>query len=137
MRKHTKVNIKKNKLNTKLNKPPIIYLFSVLKGLIFSFCCILTVSLLHINSGTFNGFTKIIVYVAIGIGSFISGYIAFKRLKNRGIVNGLISSLIYSAVYIIILLVITGFNINERILLIPLVILLFGIIGGIVSANKQ
>ena len=137
MLEYIKADMKKNKINCKLNKPPFIYLFSVLKGLIFSFFCILAVSLLHINNGTFNGFTKIIIYVAIGIGSFITGYTAFKRLKGRGIVNGFISSLIYSVVYITILLVITGFQVNERVLLVPLVILFFGILGGIVSANKQ
>ncbi len=126
-------------LKTKTTKeyPVIIeYLFSVLKGLLFSISLLCLLALLIYNKADFNIFYKAIVYAIIGSGALISGFIAYRRIKQKGILNGLISGLIYGFVITVIIIFLSSFNISSQIIYTPLISVISGIIGGVISANK-
>lgn len=129
------IKTKKNK-NNKPQKTIVIYLLSVLKGFAVSFAGLVLISFLLMNKGTFTTFTKIIIYVLIASGALLCGYLAHKRLRGRGIINGILSSAIYLIIYIIISLVLMRFQVDSNLLLLVPVVLLSGIIGGILSANS-
>lgn len=130
--KSKKEKIKKNKPQ----KPAVSYIISVLKGFAVSFAGLILISFLLINNGTFTTFTKIFIYVVIGLGALLSGFISNKKLKGRGIVNGLLSSAVYLLIYMMISLIVMRFQVGSNLLLLVPVVLLSGIIGGILSANS-
>ncbi len=126
-------------LKTKTTKeyPVIIeYLFSVIKGLIFSIGLLCLLALFIYSKADFNIFYKVIIYVIIGLGAFISGFIAYKRIKQKGILNGVISGLIYGFVITIIIIFLSSFKISSQIIYIPLISVISGTMGGVISANK-
>lgn len=130
--KNKKVKIKKSKPQ----KPIIVYLLSSLKGLVVSFAGLTLTCFLLMNNGSFNVFTKIIIYVIIGAGAMLSGFIANKKLRGRGYINGLLSAIIYLALYIVTALLLMHFKVNTNILILVPVAVLSGISGGIISANS-
>ena len=130
--KNKKVKIKKSKPQ----KPVIVYLLSSLKGFVVSFAGLTLTCFLLMNNSSFNVFTKIIIYVIIGAGAMLSGFIANKKLRGRGYINGLLSAVIYLALYIVITLLLMHFKVNTNILILVPVAVLSGISGGIISANS-
>ena len=130
--KNKKVKIKKSKPQ----KPVIVYLLSSLKGFVVSFAGLTLTCFLLMNNSSFNVFTKIIIYVIIGAGAMLSGFIANKKLRGRGYINGLLSAVIYLALYIVITLLLMHFKVNTIILILVPVGVLSGISGGIISANS-
>ena len=130
--KNKKVKIKKSKPQ----KPVIVYLLSSLKGFVVSFAGLTLTCFLLMNNGSFNVFTKIIIYVIIGAGAMLSGFIANKKLRGRGYINGLLSAVIYLALYIVTALLLMHFKVNTNILILVPVAVLSGISGGIISANS-
>lgn len=130
--KNKKVKIKKSKPQ----KPVIVYLLSSLKGFVVSFAGLTLTCFLLMNNGSFNVFTKIIIYVIIGAGAMLSGFIGNKKLHGRGYINGLLSAVIYLALYIITALLLMHFKVNTNILILVPVAVLSGISGGIISANS-
>ncbi len=130
--KNKKVKIKKSKPQ----KPVIVYLLSSLKGFVVSFAGLTLTCFLLMNNGSFNVFTKIIIYVIIGAGAMLSGFIANKKLRGRGYINGLLSAVIYLALYIVTALLLMHFKVNANILILVPVAVLSGISGGIISANS-
>lgn len=130
--KNKKVKIKKSKPQ----KPVIVYLLASLKGFVVSFAGLTLTCFLLMNNGSFNVFTKIIIYVIIGAGAMLSGFIANKKLRGRGYINGLLSAVIYLALYIVTALLLMHFKVNTNILILVPVAVLSGISGGIISANS-
>lgn len=130
--KNKKVKIKKSKPQ----KPVIVYLLSSLKGFVVSFAGLTLTCFLLMNNSSFNVFTKIIIYVIIGAGAMLSGFIANKKLRGRGYINGLLSAVIYLALYIVTALLLMHFKVNTNILILVPVAVLSGISGGIISANS-
>ena len=121
---------------TKQYNPVILYLLSVLKGLVICVCGFVLLAFIFMNSGSFNIFTKIMIYLIIFAGGFVSGFCSNRKVKGRGFLDGGISSAIYSVFIFILLLILTGFNIGVNILTTILSGIAGGVLGGIVSANK-
>lgn len=136
MPESNKKSKKKRKLGINTSNPTVIYLFSVLKGLVVLMVGLSVVSVIVMKSTDFNLFTKLIVYGFILFGGFLSGFFANRKLKGRGIVNGILASLIYAVVFLIICVIAMGFNISPEILIVLPVSIVGGIIGGIISANS-
>ena len=136
MPESNKKSKKKRKLGGNANNPMVIYLFTVLKGLVVLMVGLSVVSAIVMKSTDFNLFTKLIIYGFILFGGFWSGFFANRKLKGRGIVNGIFASLIYAVAFLIICVIAMGFNISPEILIVLPVSIVGGIIGGIISANS-
>ena len=126
----------KAKVNKNTHKPVVTYLLSTIKGVVLSFVGLVVISVAFINNGSFTTFTKIMIYVVLGIGAFICGYISNKKLNGRGLVNGFISTAIYLLIYFTLLLIVMKFKVGLNILIMIPVCLVSGITGGILSANS-
>ncbi len=118
-------------------KPIILYLVSVVKGVLVFSGGIILVAFLFMNSGNFNTFTKIMAYAIIFIGAFVSGFCSNRKIKGRGFLDGIISSLLYCVFISVVLIIIMRFNISMNILFVFLCGISGGIIGGIISANSK
>ncbi len=127
---------KKRKISVNTSNPAIIYLFSVLKGLVVLVLGLCVVSVIVMKSSDFNLFTKFIIYGLVLFGGFLSGFFANKKLKGRGIVNGAVASLVFAIIFSVICIIAMRFNISPEILILLPVSIVGGIVGGIISANS-
>lgn len=127
--------ILKTKKQQKNQNKTVLCIISVLKGFsVFTMCFLLLSFLIYkVNDNLFYYFA---LYAVLALGSFISGYISYKKLGGRGIVCGLISAIIILVLLLVIILFSMKFEISSRILLLIPVCLIPGIAGGILSANK-
>ncbi len=125
----------KSTKNKKQFSPPINYLISALKGLLFAFNLLGGVSLLLMNNGSFSAFYKVISYITVGLGAFICGVSAYRHIKGRGILNGAVGGAVYCGFVILVLLCVMRFEVSSNILYIVPISLLCGIAGGITGAN--
>ena len=128
--------IKTNKPNKRPKKSIEIYIISSLKGVVLTLLGLFIVSLLMMKNSSFTMFTKVFIYFSISSGAFLSGYLSYKNLKNKGSLNGLLSSLLYTVPFFIINVICLKFQVSSSLFLCVPLIIISGIIGGIVSANK-
>lgn len=127
--------ILKTKKQPQKQKKSLLYLFSVFKGLLLTVIGFLLISFLiyKVNDTSFYYY---LIFGFIALGSFIAGFISYKKLGGRGIVCGLFSAILIMFLIITITLISINFDVSPRILLIIPVCILSGVVGGIVSANK-
>ena len=131
--------MKTKKINSskrlKLQNPVLIHLFSAAKGLVISAIILLLISFMVLKSTSFTTFTKLIIYLSIVVGAFLSGFISHRKIKGKGYLCGALASLFYVALFFAISLVIMKFNVSVNLILVIPIIAVSGVIGGIVSAN--
>lgn len=124
----------KFKFSSKSNFKP--YLISVLFGTLVTVVILLLLGLILVNNTDFNLFIKIMMYGSLFFSGFVSGYYLNKKLKGRGYVNGFFAGLLNALFSIVVITALLNFNFSVNILLILPVVVLGGVVGGIVRANK-
>ena len=134
MPKIIKTRIAKGKKSNKKYSTKTLYVLSALKGFIVSFAGLLITSYLLYKNGDFSFFYKMIIYLSIAMGGFLSGYIAHNKVRGRGFLDGIISASVYSLMLIFIFALLLKLNVTAHILIIVPICLLSGFIGGIVKA---
>ena len=134
MPKIIKTRIAKGKKRNKKYSTKTLYVLSAIKGFIVSFAGLLITSYLLYKNGDFSFFYKMIIYLSIAMGGFLSGYIAHSNVRGRGFLDGIISASVYSLMLIFILALLLKLNLTAHILIIVPICLLSGFIGGIAKA---
>lgn len=114
---------------------PTLYCFAVLKGLIIFIFGVLITSILVLKSTSQSSFIYYLSYIFIGLGAFICGFDAYKKIKGRGFVNGIISSAVYSVFVIFLAVCLMQFNVSLQLFLLLPLCLFAGFLGGTVGAN--
>ncbi len=127
--------IKTKKKRDKSYSKPVLYVFSVLKGLLIFITGILMTSILILKTSSSSQFFYIFAYLILALGAFISGFDAYRKIKGRGFVNGLIASAAYAITSLIIITISLKFDISLQVLLILPISLISGFLGGTVGAN--
>jgi putative membrane protein (TIGR04086 family) len=120
---------KKKKYSTKTT-----YILSAVKGLVFSLNGFFLISLLLHKGNDFNLFYKIMIYLVIGLGGFISGFIAHSRVKGRAFLDGIIPSVIYVSFLSFVMILLLKLNFSSHILIIYPIAVISGFLGGIIKA---
>ncbi len=126
----------KSKLSKKERKPIITYIISALKGGLVCLIGLLFLAFAVMNNFKINLFFIILIYVFVSIGGLTAGFLSQRELKEKGMINGGIAGTIYSLSLIITISILLMFDINVKILLFLPLGIVFGIVGGIISANK-
>ena len=127
--------ILKTKKQSKNQNKALLCITSVLIGLFLFLLLFLIISILvyKVNDSEFYYF---MVYGSIALSAFYTGFVSYKKLGGRGIINGLISSMILFSVIFLIVLFSMKFEISSKVLVLLPVCVIPGIAGGILSANK-
>ena len=94
MPKIIKTKIKNSKTKKKYSTKTT-YILSAVKGAVFTLNGLFLISLLLHKGNDFNLFYKIMIYLVICLGGFMSGFIAHSRVKGRAFLDGIIPSVIY------------------------------------------
>lgn len=127
----TKIQGKKSK---KKYGTKTLYLISAVKGLAFTLIGLFLIGVLLHKNNEFNLFYKLIIYLVIGFGGFISGYLAHGRVKGRGFLDGIIGSAIYVLSLSLLMILLLKLNFSSHILIIYPIALSGGFIGGVIKA---
>lgn len=128
--------IRTSKRNKKACKPIFVYAFCSARGIALTLIILSVGAAILLNNSSFTFFIRVVIYLSLGIGALLSGYCAHRRLKGRGMVNGSVAALFYFLLFVIITVILLRFNIKINIVYILPLVLLGGITGGIISANK-
>lgn len=127
------IKTKKNRENKYGKK--ITYLLCGLKGFVLFIVGALILSLLLLKSQNNNITLYIFLYMIIALGGFISGFSSYRRLKERGFLNGIIGSAVYCALVMLVIIIFMKFNVALNLLLVVPITILSGFLGGTIGAN--
>ena len=133
MPKIIKTKIKNSKTKKKYSTKTT-YILSAVKGLVFTINGLFLISLLLHKGNDFNLFYKIMIYLVIGLGGFMSGFIAHSRVKGRAFLDGIIPSVIYVSFLSFVMILLLKLNFSSHILIIYPIAVISGFLGGIIKA---
>ncbi len=133
MPKIIKTKIKNSKTKKKYSTKTT-YILSAVKGLVFALDGLFLISLLLHKGNDFNLFYKIMIYLVIGLGGFVSGFIAHSRVKGRAFLDGIIPSVIYVSFLSFVMILLLKLNFSSHILIIYPIAVISGFLGGIIKA---
>ena len=133
MPKIIKTKIKNSKTKKKYSTKTT-YILSAVKGAVFSLNGLFLISLLLHKGNDFNLFYKIMIYLVIGLGGFVSGFIAHSRVKGRAFLDGIIPSVIYVSFLSFVMILLLKLNFSSHILIIYPIAVISGFLGGIIKA---
>lgn len=133
MPKIIKTKIKNSKTKKKYSTKTT-YILSAVKGLVFALNGFFLISLLLHKGNDFNLFYKIMIYLVIGLGGFMSGFIAHSRVKGRAFLDGIIPSVIYVSFLSFVMILLLKLNFSSHILIIYPIAVISGFLGGIIKA---
>lgn len=130
--------IKTKSVNKKIKRNPILsYVFCALKGLLLTACILFILSFLLYKGSEATSFFKIGIYISIVIGSFFSGFDSYKKIKNKGILDGAISGLFFLIMLMLVSLLLMRFNVSYQLLINAPLVMLSSVFAGVLSANKR
>lgn len=133
MPKIIKTKIKNSKTKKKYSTKTT-YILSAVKGLVFALNGFFLISLLLHKGNDFNLFYKIMIYLVIGLGGFMSGFIAHSKVKGRAFLDGIIPSVIYVSFLSFVMILLLKLNFSSHILIIYPIAVISGFLGGIIKA---
>ena len=133
MPKIIKTKIKSSKAKKK-HSTKTTYVLSAVKGLVFTLNGLFLISLLLHKGNDFNLFYKIMIYLVICLGGFMSGFIAHSRVKGRAFLDGIIPSVIYVSFLSFVMILLLKLNFSSHILIIYPIAVISGFLGGIIKA---
>ena len=133
MPKIIKTKIKNSKTKKKYSTKTT-YILSAVKGLVFTINGLFLISLLLHKGNDFNLFYKIMIYLVIGLGGFMSGFIAHSKVKGRAFLDGIIPSVIYVSFLSFVMILLLKLNFSSHILIIYPIAVISGFLGGIIKA---
>ena len=133
MPKIIKTKIKNSKTKKKYSTKTT-YILSAVKGAVFSLNGLFLISLLLHKGNDFNLFYKIMIYLVICLGGFISGFTAHSRVRGRAFLDGIIPSVIYVSFLSFVMILLLKLNFSSHILIIYPIAVISGFLGGIIKA---
>lgn len=133
MPKIIKTKIKNSKTKKKYSTKTT-YILSAVKGAVFTLNGLFLISLLLHKGNDFNLFYKIMIYLVICLGGFMSGFIAHSRVKGRAFLDGIIPSVIYVSFLSFVMILLLKLNFSSHILIIYPIAVISGFLGGIIKA---
>ena len=113
------------------------YLPCFFAGVISTLTGILVLALAYYKLSLNSENSYYITYIFISLGAFFTGYLTYKKFKNRGIISGSLGAVPLVIFNLIFILIFNLKSVNAFILLIVPITVLFSVIGGIVSSNSK
>ncbi len=110
---------------------------SCLIGIITSLLLSIFFSYILSKSPEISSFVSVYFVISVLLGVFISGFLGSKLLQFKGLISGLICSIPYSLTTIFIMLFASNGQLSPFVAILLIFIMIFGIIGGITSANMK
>ncbi len=110
---------------------------SCLIGTISSIILSILFSYVISRSPVISNFISLYFIISVVFGAFVCGFLSSKLLKFKGIISGLISAFSFILLILLIMLIASNGSLSPYVILLVLFVVLFSIVGGIVSANMK
>ncbi len=112
-------------------------IISSLIGIAVSLILSIFFSYILSKSPEISSFISVYFIISVLFGAFVCGFLGSKLLQFKGLVSGMICSLLYLFITVFIMLFASNGKLSPFVAILLLFIVLFGIIGGITSANMK
>ncbi len=112
-----------------------IYCIAAVKGFLVFVIGFAMLSLLVLKNSSESQVLYYLSFFVMALGGFVSGFSAYRKLQDRGFLNGITGSAIYMVFLLITIICLMRFNISANILLTVPLCLISGFLGGTVGAN--
>ncbi len=126
-----------NKKESKKFKLLFKYLPSFFKGFLIIMIGILVLSLTYYKTSDHSIVINYISYLFLLLGGFISGNSTHKKVGGMGIITGTLGALPVALFTYILLIIFTFESLSFYSLLCPLICIVGGTIGGVISSNTK
>ena len=130
-------NNKPNKKDSKNMKLFLKYLPCFFKGFLIVVIGILVLSFAYYKLSEHSWIIYYISYLFLLLGGFVSGNSLHKKAGGRGILTGTLGALAVAFISYLILIIVAFKNLSIFSLIAPLVCVLGGTFGGIISSNTK
>ncbi len=113
-----------------------VYLISVVLGFIITFIFMLLFSVLGVTLGLSDSFATPLASVALAAGSLMSAFIASKKLKKGGLLNGVICGGVIFLISVAVALATHSDSLTLNTLFNFVITMLSALIGGVWGVNQ-
>lgn len=113
----------------------VIYIISSIVGVFVIVCSLLAFAGFCLYADLAEPFSSPLASVSAGIGAFVAGFLASKKIGYGGIINGAMCALFIFALILVVSAIIMPRAISVMSLYHVIIMILSGAIGGIVGAN--
>ncbi len=124
-----------NRKHTAGKSPFIFFIKGSAAGILFSAALICLFALILTKKDVSVTALPYILFCIGGIGAFISAFTAAGNRNMRGVVSGMIAALMFTVIFLPLTFLMSGFCFGPYLLLMPVIHLICGCLGGIVSRN--
>ncbi len=118
-----------------LNEKLVIYGLSLLVGIILVIASMFLASLLCLAADLPESLSSPISALCVGVGAFSSGFLASKKIKSGGVLNGAVCGVILYALVFLLSLIFSENGFSAISVLHLLIILISAMIGGILGVG--
>lgn len=125
-----------NESKYNISEKIVIYVIASLIGVIIMFCGILLAAAVCLACDLPDSFSPTISVVAMGLGTFFAGFLAAKKIKSAGIINGAATGGIIYLLIFFASLILSGSGFSMVTVYHLLIALLSAAIGGIAGVNS-
>ncbi len=116
---------------------PVVYLISVLVGFLVTFAVMLIFAAITVAADLPDGFSVPFASVSAAAGAFVSAFIASKRLRQNGLLNGLITGGAMFLIIALVALISSRGGVTLNTLFNFVILVLSGLIGGVVGLSGK
>ena len=118
-----------------LNEKLVIYGLSLLVGIILVIASMFLASLLCLAADLPESLSSPISALCVGVGAFSAGFLASKKIKSGGVLNGAVCGVILYALVFLLSLIFSENGFSAISVLHLLIILISAMIGGILGVG--
>ena len=115
--------------------PFILFIKGSALGILFSAALICLFAFILTKKDVSVTVLPYILFCIGGIGAFISAFTAASNRNIRGVISGLIAALTFTVIFVPLTFLMSGFSTGPYLLLMPIIHIICGCLGGIVSKN--
>ena len=126
----------KEEIKYNLAEKSVIYLISVLVGLILTMLSLFAAAALCLATDMSESYSTLVAGICLGIGTMLSGFFSGKKIRSFGLVNGMICGLISYAIIFLFSLFLSENGFSAISLSHLLIALISSSIGGVLGVNS-
>ncbi len=122
-------------LKYNLSEKAVIYGLSSLVGAVMCVVSMLLLAAICLYTDMSENYSSLLSGISLGIGGFVAGYLASKKIKSGGILNGAVCGVFIYLIVIIVSLFVSSGGLTNNTLFHFMITAIAGMVGGIIGVN--
>ena len=122
-------------LKYNLSEKAVIYGLSSLAGVVMCVVSMLLLAAICLYTDMSENYSSLLSGISLGISGFVAGYLASKKIKSGGILNGAVCGVFIYLIVIIVSLFVSEGGFTNNTLYHFIITAIAGMVGGIIGVN--